>query len=389
MFSGLISLHTLFICHNNLNFLGRKVFSNVPKLHMLYIVGNHLLSFDVRVGVPLESLNIFITDIPELCCYVSVSTHCSVINQINQICVKRRIVPAWYIISIGLFAVNLVIFLFRFQRFYKDCLSVLVQSINLTDFLLALHYINRIVYASGNIEIIFEKDTASFMKCLLSSGIFVFVVFNHLLLCVAHSCIHLFIQKSAILKVKIVHGITVSIVLISISSGISFLTLHMSSVIGVLCLPVHDKSTSSVAIIIMTCFLLGVSVVAYTIMNILTIMFINSTRNKVGRKKTKEEQNLTIRIILNILLNSIYYPIFGSIFSYTFATISINQIAILLMDLILFLRSISTAVLYTFATKSFDKILRGFHGPRRGWRAHNEKSNTGVSKTPEKNTSEG
>ncbi len=323
---------------------------------------NPLQSFDVQLGFPLEYLNSFESDIPELCCYILADkkSNCSTIDDESGICLVRNL-PIWYFISISLFVTNLVVFLFRIHKSYKDCLSILIQSINLTDILLVLHYLNRTVLTPRDTQLIFTNNAIVYFQCLVSSGIFIFAIFNHLFLCVAHSCIHLYIQKSAIFNVKIIHGLTLSIVSIVISAGTSSFIQKMNSLTGILCLPFHAQNLSFVLAITFTCLLLVLCEGIYIVMNVLTIMSINSTRNRVGRQKSREEQNLTIRIILSVVNCFIYYGIIGSILCFIFTASYVNQDVILLMDIVLFLRSISTAVLYTFATKSFGKLVRSLH----------------------------
>ena len=84
----------------------------------------------------------------------------------------------------------------------------------------------------------------------------------------------------------------------------------------------------------------------------------NTARILVGRKKLREEKVLAIRVILSVCLNVVYYSIFGSLFLYNFVMSSTNQKAIFIIDIVLLLRSMSAAVLLTFATKSFVNVLK-------------------------------
>ncbi len=64
----------------------------------------------------------------------------------------------WKFIAYSLLAVNVCIFLPRFHRSYRDALSILIQFMNIIDFLLALCYINRTMAVYDFKETIFSNS---------------------------------------------------------------------------------------------------------------------------------------------------------------------------------------------------------------------------------------
>ncbi len=110
--------------------------------------------------------------------------------------------------------------------------------------------------------------------------------------------------------------------------------------------------------------------IAFISVNIIVVLKIDQIRRSVGRRQLNTERLLKFRICLNICLNVIYYYNMGNIILYNyfshFSLFSFShsnyQMTVLVLDLILLLRSSSTAILLTLATKSAANIMKGLIG---------------------------
>ncbi len=369
-FAPLINVNTIIFTRNVITLIQINAFSNMERLRYIHFQYNRINMYDSRIVLP--SLAKLESDIPGICCKQK-SRNCKNIVLTYEFCMSWKWPLIWCIFVSLRLLLNIPVILVRFHRSFIDMSSVVLQNISFLEIISCMHYIFRVYLNIGNKRHTLSVDSTTFTICSISEFIFLFPYLIHSVMSCLFSIVflNLVFTLSESLEKTALKGHKICTVLWLLCFAVSFTVYSFTGSIYGLCLPLKYIKGNH-AILIYIIISATVSMIAI-ILKIIMIKEMIIRRETAERQETKWEKMLKVRLLLDLFINILCFIPSGILMVLISSSQNTNVMLIHGIDWLLFIKSVSTPILFTFATKSFrDFIIKHnvFHKYAKSQRRH-------------------
>ncbi len=348
--AGFSHVYHLEVTHNAIALIQGQAFANMTYLKLLVIKNNKIQQFDIVFLELLPRSAVLKTDESGMCCEINklFGLHCTHNRMTKSFCLSWHIQPLWYCFVFLAILFNILAMIVVSTN-KTDVFSVWIRNLSLSYILLVLHYGFRIFLNYDSVKIAMSSNTNFLKICRVSAVIFPLSQLIQVSFQFVYSFSYLLLVVNSYRLLTLRKAYCVSFLLWILSLAVAYMIQDIGGIFEDLCIAYSTNDNQTTWLF---AYLLLIITLGHDIITIYAIFKAAQIRKYSQRETTRKEMILKWRMIIQMVVNFLYFGFVGILYVIISSQLFVNQTIIEFMDCSVVFKSTIDPILYTFTATS-------------------------------------